>query len=219
MSSLHESQEKILEYVLDHPEGATLDELALRLGVTKTAAKEHIIKLSTAGFLTFTDTRGAVGRPRRRYVLTPEGHETFPRKYAWLSTILLELLAEELGGKALAEMMRKLADKVAQSMESQLSAAKSDIELFRLLNLTLNELGYRTTLKQADLKKGAVLEATNCVYHTVAKAHPALCTFDTRFIERATGGMNVRLESCIARGGTVCRFCINQPQKIRSRNR
>ena len=71
----------------------------------------------------------------------------------------------------------------------------------------LSELGYRATLKQSDLRKGEVIEATNCVYHAVAKKHPELCQFDTQFIRSATR-LDVRLESCIARVGSVCRFCI-----------
>jgi predicted ArsR family transcriptional regulator len=73
----------------------------------------------------------------------------------------------------------------------------------------MNELGYRASLKQSDLRKGAVVEATNCVYHVVAKRHPELCQFDVKFMENATG-MKVKLESCIAKGGAVCRFCINK---------
>jgi predicted ArsR family transcriptional regulator len=95
-------------------------------------------------------------------------------------------------------------------MESKFRTAGSSAELLQMITGAMNELGYRSTLKQSDLRKGAVIEATNCVYHTVAKEHPSLCTFDTKFIENATGGMDVKLESCIARGGSVCRFCIRK---------
>jgi DeoR family suf operon transcriptional repressor len=208
MRTLHDNQKKILEYLLDHPEGATLDELASHLEITKTAAKEHIIKIETLGYLTYQDSKGAVGRPRRRYLLSPEGHETFPRQYSWLSNVLLEVLAQDLGTEALTRLMEDLAHKVSGSMSARFKNTKSTAELLGEVNKVLNELGYRSALKQSDLRKGAIIEATNCVYHSVAKAHPELCKFDIQFIENATGGMNVKLESCIARGGSVCRFCI-----------
>jgi predicted ArsR family transcriptional regulator len=211
LRGFHENQQKILEYLLDHPQGGTLEELSAHLGITKTATKEHVIKLETAGYLTFKDIRGAVGRPRRSYLITPEGQETFPRKYSWLSNALLELLADDLGEDAVQKIMSNLAKKVATSMKDQLQNAGSTAELLELIAQTMNDLGYRTALKQADLRKGAVLEATNCVYHEVAKKHPSLCTFDVQFIKHATGGMQVRLESCIARGGSVCRFCVRRP--------
>lgn len=210
MRDLHENQRRILEYLLDHPEGATLDELTVHLGITKTAVRGHIIKIETAGYLIFKDSSGTVGRPRRRYLLSTEGRENFPRKYAWLSNVLLELLAENLGDKAIEDIMNKLAAKVAGSMESKFRGAKTTSELLHLVTATLSDLGYRASLKQSDLRKGAIIEATNCVYHAVAKENPALCTFDVKFIENATNGMTVTLESCIARGGSVCRFCVRK---------
>lgn len=210
MRGLHENQRKILEYLLDHPHGASLDELSLHLGVTKTATKEHVVKLETADLLIFKDVRGPVGRPRRHYLLSPDGHEAFPRKYSWLSSTLLELLAEDMGEEMVKKIMSNLADKVAHSMEAKFKAAKSTAELLEMVTAALNDLGYRTSLKQSDIRKGAVLEATNCVYHAVAKQHPSLCTFDIKFIENATGNMDVKLESCIARGGSVCRFRVRK---------
>lgn len=217
MHDLHRNQQKILEYLLEHHEGATLEELSLFLELSKTATKEHIIKLEAKGYLYFEDIRKSVGRPSRHYLLTQDGHEVFPRKYSWLSNTLLTHLASELGEDALKKMMAKLAKEVAFSMREYFHKAKSDAELFSIITQTLRELGYHTTLKQSDIRKGAIIEATNCVYHLVAKEHPALCTFDIKFIEHASGGKQVKLESCIARGGSVCRFCIkNRKDKVKS---
>jgi len=67
MQGLHENQKKILDYLLEQPEGAALEEIADHLGVTKTAAKEHLLKLDHHGYIQFTDVKGNVGRPRRLY--------------------------------------------------------------------------------------------------------------------------------------------------------
>ncbi len=210
MHSLHGNQKKLLEYLLDHPDGGTLDELAAHLEITKSAAKEHILKVESLGYITYKDTKGLIGRPRRRYLLSPDGHESFPRQYSWLSNVLLELLAENLGAAAVSRIMSDLAKKVSGSMEARFRNKGSTADLLAEVTVALNELGYRASLKQSDLRKGAIVEATNCVYHSVAKAHPELCRFDIDFIHNATGGMSVKLESCIARGGAVCRFCIRK---------
>lgn len=213
MDGLHKNQKAILNYLLEHKDGATLDELASHLGITKTAAKEHILRIEFLGYLTYVDSKGAVGRPRRRYLLSQGGMDAFPKQYSWLSSVLLEHLAESTGPEAVADIMDALAEKIAQSMEPKFKKAKNSPELLKLITETLNELGYRSSLKQSDLRKGAVIEATNCVYHSIAQKHPTLCRFDVKFIENATGGMDVRLESCIARGGSVCRFCIRRKEK------
>lgn len=209
MHALHDNQKKILEYLLDHPDGATLEELSSHLGITKTATKEHVLKVQHLGLLTFQDSKGLVGRPKRRYLLSSEGHEAFPKQYSWLSNVLLELLAEDLGEKAVARLMSDLGKKVAVSMKPQFEKVGSTAELLALITKTLNELGYRAVLKQSDIRKGAVLEATHCVYHSVAKEHPALCGFDISFLENVSG-MNVQMESCIAKGGSACRFCLKK---------
>jgi predicted ArsR family transcriptional regulator len=212
MQGLHENQKRIMDYLLEHKDGATLEELASHLGISKTGVKEHLLKIERLGLLAHSDTRGSVGRPRRRYLLSPEGHDAFPKQYSWLSSVLLELLAED-ERVDVRGLMSDLADKVARSMESKFESAKSPAERLALVAGALNELGYRAVLKQSDLRKGAVIEASNCVYHSVAKEHPELCRFDVRFIEKASGGLNVRLESCIARGGSICRFCISKKNR------
>lgn len=210
MRALHENQRKILDFLLARPGGATLDELAAELGLTRTATREHLLRLDGLGFLEHRDTRGTVGRPRRRYLLSAAGQEAFPRQYSWLSTVLLELLAEDLGAEAVAKVMENLAAKVSASMRERFERAPTPARRLQEVAAALNELGYRASLRQSDLRKGAVIEATNCVYHSVAKAHPALCRFDVKFIEKATGGLGVELTSCIAKGGAVCRFCIRK---------
>lgn len=209
MHTLHEKQRLILDFLLDHPEGATLGELSTHLGITRTAVRAHLSRIQNLGYLTYADAKGSVGRPRRRYLLSAEGQEAFPRQYSWLSNVLLELLAKDLGIRAVSRIMKKLADNVAQSMATRFQKPDSTPELLAEVTSALNELGYRATLKQSDLRKGAEIEATNCVYHSVAIRHPELCQFDVRFIENATGMMTT-LESCIAKGGSSCRFCIRR---------
>lgn len=209
MYGLQGNQKRVLEYLLMNPSGATLEEIASHLEITKSAAKQHIVKVESLGYLTYSDSKGFIGRPKRRYLLSQEGQEAFPKQYSWLSNSLLEVLSEDFGGDVVIKLMEALADKVSASLEAKLKKAQSTAEQLSLIVATLNELGYRAALKQSDLRKGAVIEATNCVYHSVAKKHPELCRFDVRFLEN-TSNLNVKQESCIARGGPVCRFCLTR---------
>ena len=208
MKHLPKNQKEILDYLLDKTEGATLDVLSAHLGVTRTATKEHILNLEHLGFIVYQDHKGSVGRPKRSYLLSQEGHETFPKQYSWLSNILLEELAEDLGSDKVVKIMKSLANKVATSMKERFKN-KSSVELLNEITKSMDELGYRAKLKQTDLRKGAVIEASNCVYHSVAKQHPELCQFDIQFLENVSG-LKVKLESCIAKGGATCRFCMKK---------
>lgn len=209
MTGLHEKQRKILEHLLSRQEGATLDDLAARLEVTRTAVQQHVTRLLDLGYLTFADTRGSVGRPRRRYSISDQGIDAFPKKYSWLANAILAHLATELGAGGAKTFMKELGVNVARSLEGQLGpSASPGLRLKKVAGL-MNDLGYRAALRRGPTPKLAVIEAVNCVYHAVAKQHPELCQFDLSLIETASG-MGVRLDSCIAKGASVCRFCITK---------
>lgn len=209
MQGLHDNQRKILERLLDHHGGATLDELAAHLGVTRTAVQQHVARLLDLGYLAYEDAKGAVGRPRRRYLISEAGIDAFPKKYSWLANAILAQLAQKLGPGGSRAFMQELAGVVAGSLENR--ARPSDPTPVRLKRVTemMNELGYRAALKPGGDGEGPVIEAVNCVYHSVAKQHPELCQFDVSLIEQASG-MEVKLETCIAKGGAACRFCLKK---------
>jgi predicted ArsR family transcriptional regulator len=209
MKNLHDNQGKILEYLLNRHEGASLDELAAHLGLTRTAVQQHVLKLMDLGYLTYSDAKGSVGRPRRNYLISDEGIDVFPKKYSWLANAILAQLVQKLGPGGSKSFMRELAGVVAQSFESQVRPTDPPALRLKAVTGLLNDLGYRAALKAGDSSKEGVIEAVNCVYHSVAKVHPELCQFDVSLIEKATG-MDVRLDTCIAKGGAVCRFCITK---------
>ena len=209
MKHLHDNQRKILEHLLSHHEGAPLDELGGHLGLTRTAVKQHVLRLLDLGYLTYADTKGAVGRPRRRYLISDAGIDAFPKKYSWLANAILAQLAQDLGPSGAKSFMRNLAGAVAASLEGQVDPKDAPAQRLRKVITLMNELGYRAVLKPGEGPGEAAIEAVNCVYHSVAKVHPELCQFDVSLIEQASG-MNVRLETCIAKGGAVCRFCVSK---------
>jgi predicted ArsR family transcriptional regulator len=209
LKNLHDNQRKILEHLLSRHDGASLDELAAHLGVTRTAVQQHVLKLIDLGYLSYSDEKGSVGRPRRRYLISDEGINVFPKKYSWLANAILAQLAQKLGPGGSKAFMKELAVVVADSLEGQVGAADSPTLRLKRITALMNDLGYRAVQKQGDTPREAVIEAVNCVYHSVAKVHPELCQFDVSLIEKVSG-MDVRLESCIAKGGSVCRFCITK---------
>jgi len=206
---LNQNQTKILEHLQDHSHGATADDFIDILKITKTAIKEHLNKLLHQGLITFEDNKGLVGRPKRFYKLTDQGVHVFPKQYSWLSTVILEHLSIEMGPEGVRNFMKNLADAISKDKKHEFDKISSTTEALKKITLLLSELGYRATLKQSDLRKGAIIEATNCVYHNVAKQHPELCSFDIRLIENLSN-LDVKLESCIARGGESCRFCLRK---------
>lgn len=209
MDNLGKTQNKILDFLLDHPSGVQIQKIVEFLGVTKTAAREHIVKLESLGHVAFKDVSGKVGRPKRHYFLTENGKEALPKQYSWLSLILLKQLAKDMDRKFVLKFLDNLADNVSASMEKELEGIEDPKKLLQKISEILTRLGYRSFLRQSDLRKGAVLEATNCVYHSVAQEHPQLCHFDVKLIENLSG-LDVQLQKCIAKGDSVCKFCLKK---------
>ncbi len=211
MKNMHENQTKILNLLLETPEGCTLQQLSEHLDITKTATKEHVVKLIHFGYISHKDIKGHVGRPKRIYLLTESGQEVFPRQYSWISILLLEYLVEHSSEQHMSNIMEQLAEKVTDSLSARLEKNKLPADRLKEMTTILNELGYRSQLKQSDLRKGAVLEATNCVYHGIAKQHNQLCQFDIHLIEKMSH-MDTCLQRCIAKGDSVCRFYIKNKE-------
>lgn len=212
MNHLHERQQTILNHLLEHPEGATVDELVPVIGVTKTAAKEHVNQLQHMGYLSFRDVSTGVGRPKRVYVLSEQGMESFPRQYSWLSNALLNQLALDLEPKHISKIMKSIARSVAAGLEPELSKLSENERLIRIVK-TMNDLGYRARLNSGAKNGSTVIEAVNCVYHSVAKMHPKLCEFDIEFLSAASK-KQVKMESCVARGASSCRFCLADRSRV-----
>lgn len=143
MKNLHDHQSKILEYLLSCHEGASLDELAIHLELTRTAVQQHVLKLQDLGYLTHLDTKGSVGRPRRRYLISDEGIDVFPKKYSWLATAILAQLAQKLGPSGSKSFMRELAGAVARSLEIQVQPKDSPAVRLKKVTGLLNELAPR----------------------------------------------------------------------------
>jgi predicted ArsR family transcriptional regulator len=135
-------------------------------------------------------------------VLLPAGRELFPRNYGLVATSLLEHLYAASGKPAVQALLASIGKALGADANERIAAAGDD-ETAAALADQLDALGYEA---QAVKRDGEMqVEAYNCVFHTLAKAHPDVCRFDLAFMEAATGRPIQHLE-CLVRGGHACRF-------------
>ncbi len=199
----------ILRLLLEHKDGLSVDQLAARLGITRTAVREHLAGLERDRIVALADSRPSTGgRPSRPYVLTERGHALFPKHYALLARLLIEDLAErgeEDVEEALTAMGTRLAARMRRDVEGG-TLAQRGASVARLMN----GLGYEAAFRDGQ---EPVIEALNCVYHDLAAGNPAICALDLALV----GGLaeaEVEHRSCMARGDNACAFCL----KPRSRD-
>jgi predicted ArsR family transcriptional regulator len=198
---------KIIEQLALTP--STARDLAKNLGIQESAVRGHLDRLEDRGLVVPTFRREGVGRPRKRYMLTSQGQDLFPRRYEFLlDSVMEELLAREGEGfvsALFAEAARRMARQIFQEIPESLPRA----ERVQALADALNKLGFRAqveTLPNGELR----IVRTNCVFRHTALTHAyLLCeVFDKHLTEELLGQSGLQLEDSISRGGIKCTHLI-----------
>lgn len=196
-------QKDLVKHLQKHKEGLTVDELAGELGITRNAVRQHLASLESDGLLTQSTTRPSGGRPQYLYVLTDKGRECFPRHYSWFAQLLLEEIAHDAGPEGLRPRLEAMGEKVAQQLIRQHPPLAGQQDKARVLTEVMQQLGYEASVSEQS--GDAIIEADNCVFHTLAMQNPEVCHFDLAMLAKFTDS-EVEHEKCMALGAHVCRF-------------
>ena len=205
--TLEGTRGRILEELATAPR--TARDLAKKLGIQESAARGHLDRMEERGLVTPSFRREGVGRPRKRYVLTAQGQDLFPKKYDLiLDAVVDELLAREGEGfvsALFAESARRMAGAIAKEIPK---GGTADDKARRLVT-ALNSIGFRCTVEKTPDGHLRVVR-TNCIFRHSALAHPyLLCdVFDKNLTEALLGEVGVDLEDSIGRGGMRCTHLI-----------
>lgn len=207
LQQVGQRQQQLMILLLQHKEGMTLNDISDYLEISRTAVQQHVTSLGDKGYVVKGQIKKTVGRPVQNYVLTEEGINLFPKRYAWFTELLLTELKQQLGTEGLASLFQSLAENLAKDLQPRFEG-KSAQERVKEMNILLDELGYQTmpNITSNTSKKGTLeIRACNCVYHDLAREHNEMCQFDIALIE-ALLGRKVDHVACMAQGDHVCQF-------------
>lgn len=182
------------------PDGLTLQQLGERLGITRTAIRQHVTALEKDGLVAQNGVIPTGRRPSRTYGLTDRGREAFQRRYDLLSLSMLRAMRARLGDDGTEEVLRAMADALADDWLPELAHLGGE-ERRRAVVRKMQELGYHAHLAADDQQ----VEALNCIFHRVAAETRAVCRFDERLVSLLLGS-EVKLTSCMAEGERSCVF-------------
>lgn len=196
-------QKDLLNLLLRHKGGLTVEELGTQLHVTRNAIRQHLAALEKGGLVTSGATKATRGRPTQLYVLSPKGQGLFPRQYSWLAELMLESVKQEAGGPGLRRRLAAMGTKVGSQLRLQHPALKTRQDKVLKLAELMEQLGYSTAA--TTVLDPTVISADNCVFHDLALKDPEVCQFDLALLSSFTDS-RVEHQECMARGGHVCRF-------------
>jgi predicted ArsR family transcriptional regulator len=205
--TLEGTRGRILEELATAPR--TARDLAKKLGIQESAARGHLDRMEDKGLVVPSFRREGVGRPRKRYVLTGQGQDLFPKKYDMiLDAVVDELLARE-GEGFVSALFAESARRMAATIAKEIPRGGSTEEKAQNLVAALNSLGFRCTVEKTVDGHLRVVR-TNCIFRHSALAHPyLLCdVFDKNLTEALLGEVGVDLEDSIGRGGLRCAHLI-----------
>ena len=137
LEGLGRTQQDLLNALLHHASGMSIDELAEQLAVTRTAIRQHLAALERDGLVLRGETRPTGRRPEQLYRLTDHAKEQFPRQYQMLASVLIDEVAGIIGPEALATLMRSMGRKLALDRESQV------VDEARIVQ-HMNQAGYQS---------------------------------------------------------------------------
>jgi DeoR family suf operon transcriptional repressor len=201
-----DSQQAVLNHLLEHRLGASLDELVSAVGLSRTAVNQHLIALENAGHISKAASRKTGGRPQHVYVLTDSGTNLlFPKQYSWFSKMLIDTLRQQVGPEQVSQFMYDLGVKLSAGLIPRL-VGKNRTERIDEIVKIMNETGFvAKTVDPPEAGKLPRVECKNCVYHDLSKDYPEVCRFDIGFLSGLMGA-EVEHQSCMQRGGEACRF-------------
>lgn len=197
------TQQKLLRYMLSHPEGVSVEALASELNVSKNASRQHVSALERDGYIIKGEMRPTTTRPQQLYGLSPAGKSLFPRKYSFLAELLIHQMKSTIGSDELLSIMREMGRSAGNQLMPPSDQESKEERLIKLVDV-MQDLGYEA--HRSPVSDETII-AHNCVFHHLAAEHPEVCHFDLALMELATG-RNVEHQECMVRDGQVCRFLV-----------
>ncbi|EQD31389.1 transcriptional regulator, partial [mine drainage metagenome] len=151
-----------------------MGELSEFLSINKTAVKEHMDSLERMGYVRGFFQKEKSGRPSKHYEITDKGIELFPKKYAELSTILLDEIQKTLGQDQLNGILAKVADRMVHqagfSEENDRGNSREEkVSRLRGFVQALNRMGYYARMEvEGDTVR---IIRHNCIFYELARTN------------------------------------------------
>ena len=198
----------LLRLRIDGP--SSPDQLAGRLGASRTGVLQQLRALEAARLVSRQTVRHGVGRPRHLYDVTADAQDLFPSNYDGLAASLLSAI-EAVGGDDLLEQVfaarcRQLGNRVRDDMAERVSLDAPLVDRVRELAVIQAGLGYLAeTVVSAD---GTIsMQEHNCAIYHVAAGSPAACQAELELFSDVLGADVVR-EQHIVSGDRCCSYRI-----------
>jgi len=198
----------VLRLRIDGP--SSPDQLAHRLGASRTGVLQQLRALETANLVSRRTVRHGVGRPRHLYDVTADAQDLFPSNYDALAAGLLDAIETVGGGDLLAKVFaarrRRSGSRIREQMVERVGVDAPLLDRVRELAVIQTDNGYLAEAMRDD--DGSIrLREYNCAIYRIAQGSPAVCRAELELFTEVLGADIVR-EQHIASGDRCCTYRI-----------
>jgi predicted ArsR family transcriptional regulator len=177
--------------------------LAERLGVTAVAVRQHLDALLADGLLKFEDEKKGVGRPKRVWALSEDGHAQFPDNHSGLVQGLLNGLRELYGEEGVERLIEHRQETARTAYGEALASAGSLSERLSILADLRSREGYMARVEKAGADY--LLIENHCSICAAATACSGFCRSEMALFQDLLGkDVSLTREEHLLSGGRRC---------------
>jgi len=203
------SQDRIL-FHLKTRGSQTAADIGSRLGMTSAGARQHLLKLETAGLVESEDRRQGRGRPRKYWRLTQRGHDRFPDRHSDLTLDLLRSMREVFGERGLEKLIGQRERASIVEYRRRVGERRSLRQKLAALAEIRSREGYMASVAE-DVRGSFLFVENHCPICAAATACQGLCRSELA-IFRAVLGTDVTVERIdhILAGARRCAYRVGK---------
>ncbi len=149
---------------------STVDELAVRLGLTDNAVRAHVAALQRDGVVQQRGARPTRGKPAYLYEVTTDAERLFTKAYIPVLTELVTVLEARLGSEEVDDLFREVGRRLGATKPPSSGDLRERAEIAAAF---LGELGGIVDVEQSD--GGLTLRGSACPLADAVRSNPAAC--------------------------------------------
>jgi predicted ArsR family transcriptional regulator len=153
--------------------GSTADDIANRLGVTRSAIRAQITGMERDGVVRRAGQRPGATRPSNVFELTPEVEQLLSSAYVPLLTQLVDVFADGLPADQMEAMLRQAGKRLADELSPGKRPTGNLGLRVALASQMMNEQLGATTHVEAN--GGYVIRGVGCPLAALTGKHPGVC--------------------------------------------
>ena len=182
-------------------------ELALRIGITRQAIRDHLERLAAERLVEHATAPDGVGRPRQTWSLTAKGHGRFPDTHAQMTVELIEAIRSEFGEAGLNRLVDRRGQAMAAQYEQALCGAGSLEERVKRLARLRSADGYMAEVSRRE-DGSYVLAENHCPICAAAGACQGFCRSELALFARLLAPARVERTEHVLAGSRRCSYLV-----------